>query len=366
MGRSLPFFKMGDAATIFNDLLVEFQNADLSIVNLECPLIVERTPLLKNGPVLGVESDCINGLKKAGIDMVNLANNHILDHGSAGLMNTLKICQEAGLKTVGAGDNLKSASRVVVCEVKGVRIGVYGVAEHEFSIATKEAPGANPLDLISYVRNVQNHRKEFDYLIVLVHSGISGYPLPSPRLLETCRFFAEMGADAIICQHSHCPGCYENYQSSYIVYGQGNFIFDWEPNPGDAWNKGFLIKLGVIEKGKHIIDLIPYVQSDERIGARKISPAEETSFRREIEARSAAILAPDYIYQEWSKHCANLRSSYYKLLMFGHSNNRVTRKLIAASRLAERLYSRKHLLIVQNLMQCESHREVLETILMQE
>ncbi|MGI0009907.1 MAG: CapA family protein, partial [Nitrosopumilaceae archaeon] len=94
IGRNSPFFKMGDAANIFNDLLVEFQNADLSIVNLECPLINERTPLLKNGPVLGVESDCINGLKKAGIDVVNLANNHILDHGRAGLMNTLKICQE--------------------------------------------------------------------------------------------------------------------------------------------------------------------------------------------------------------------------------------------------------------------------------
>jgi poly-gamma-glutamate synthesis protein (capsule biosynthesis protein) len=88
-GRNLSHFISGDAKSIFNDLLPELENADLSVVNLECPLIEESSPIEKNGPVLGAESGCINAIKHAGIDVLNLPTT-ILWTIPKGLSNTLR------------------------------------------------------------------------------------------------------------------------------------------------------------------------------------------------------------------------------------------------------------------------------------
>lgn len=361
--RNLSLFKDGDAESIFNDLLVEFEEADLSIINLECPLITHNTPIAKDGPVLGAESECINGLKKSNIDVVNLANNHILDHGNVGLMNTLKVCQEAGISTVGAGNNLESANRIIVKKVKGIRIGILGIAEHEFSIATKELPGANPLDLINYVRNIRKHKKKFDYLIILIHAGQSNYPLPSPRLMEICRFMAEMGANAVICQHSHCPGCYEQYEGAYIVYGQGNLIFDLSSKPDNPWNKGFLVKLTIADKGKHNMNIIPYVQSGTKIGARRMLENNEKLFLQEISERSLKLSDPSYIEEEWIKLCEDRKHFYYHSILLGFADSLLLNIINRNIHYAEHLFTKKHLLLLENIMRCESHREIIETVL---
>ena len=106
------YFKKGDAKSIFNDLFPEFKYADFSIINLECSLIDKNTPIIKNGPVLGVSSKCINGIKNSGVKLVNLANNHILDHGKKGLKNTIKVCQKEGIDIVGAGKNQEEAGEI--------------------------------------------------------------------------------------------------------------------------------------------------------------------------------------------------------------------------------------------------------------
>ncbi len=361
--RNLPLFKDGNAKDIFNDLLVEFENADLSVVNLECPLITNNTPMVKNGPVLGVDSVCINGLTKADIDIVNLANNHILDHGNEGLLNTLKVCSEAGIITVGAGNNLESASRIVVKEVKGVRIGILGIAENEFSIATNKSPGANSLDLISYVRNIKKNREYFDYLIVLAHAGLSYHPLPSPQLMDTCRFLAEMGADAIICQHSHCPGSYEQYDGAYIVYGQGNLIFDLGIKSDNPWNKGFLVKITITEKGKHEMNIIPYEQSCTKPGARRMLGGNEEKFLQEINNESLKLTDASCVEEEWIRLCNERKHTYYHDILLGFADCTLSDIINKSTHYAEHLFTKKHLLLLENIIRCESHREAIETIL---
>lgn len=254
---------------MFNDLLPEFEKADFSIVNLECPLIKERTPIVKTGPVLGVDDDCVSGLKHAGIDVVNIANNHIMDHGPTGLRNTLRVCSEARISTVGAGENIEAARRILISKIGKIRVGLLGVAEHEFSIATNNSWGANPLDLLDYVRNVRDSTDNLNYLIVLVHGGNEYYPFHNPRLQDTCHFMVEIGANAVIVQHTHCPGNYEEYQNGHIVYGQGNLIFD-RPNRDRAFYEGFLVKLSIAENLNSTMEIVPYFQSNSQIGARKM------------------------------------------------------------------------------------------------
>jgi poly-gamma-glutamate synthesis protein (capsule biosynthesis protein) len=358
VGRNLKYFKNRDVDIIFNDLLQELKKSDFSILNLECPLINKDTPIEKSGPVLGVHSSCINGFKEAGIDALNLANNHIMDHGSEGLMSTLNECTKAEILTVGAGKNLAEARQMLIAKIGHIRIGILGLAEHEFSIAGENSWGANPLDLIDYVRNVESQRSNFDYLIVLLHGGNEHYRFPSPRLKETCRFLVEMGANAVVVQHTHCPGCYEEYKNSHIVYGQGNLIFD-RPNKNMSFYEGFLVKLSISDDITSTMDIIPYLQSGPQAGARKMKKPEEQFFINALEKRSIAIKDDSFLEAQWHQFCNNKKYQYLSKVL-GH--NRVLGKLNINGLLYRVLYRKRELARVRNVISCEAHREVLETI----
>jgi poly-gamma-glutamate synthesis protein (capsule biosynthesis protein) len=356
--RNLPYFRKGDVKSIFYDLCEEFDKAELSIVNLECPMINESTPIMKTGPVFGIPSDCINGLTQVKIDMVNLANNHIMDHGPTGLNNTIRVCRSAGISTVGAGENLESARQIVIKKFGRIRIGILAIAEHEFSIATDNSCGANPLDLADYVRNVKNRRGDFDYLVVLFHGGNEHYPYPSPRLKDTCHFLVEMGANTVVVQHTHCPGCYEEYQGAHIVYGQGNLIFD-APNQDKSFHEGFLVKLSIAENLNSTMEIVPYFQSNSQIGTRKMGDDAEQLFRRSLEKRSIAIKDYAFVQSQWIKFCENKKNTYLSMVL-GH--NRIFRKLNSHGLLVKYFYTKMSLTQLKNIVSCEAHREVLETI----
>jgi len=356
---NLPYFIAGDANSLFNDLLVEFEQSDLVIANLECPLIERASPIPKTGPTFGEPSACINGIREAGIDVLNLANNHVMDHGAAGLKNTLKVCARAGIATVGAGQNLAEARQILVRRIGTLRIGILAVAEHEFSIASNGSCGANPLDLIDFVRNVTNNRRDFDYLLVLLH-GAAEFHVPTPRIRDTCRFMVEMGAKAVIVQHPHCLGGYEEYKGGHIVYGQGALIMD-EAIYRDlkSFHEGFLVKLSIAEDSSSMMDIVPYLQSDPVPGARRMEEEIERHFRQSLCERSGAVQDDRYVSDQWLKFCEDRKHAYLSAVL-GH--NRVLRKLNGHGLLEQFFYSKRALLGVRNLVCCETHREALETI----
>lgn len=354
-----PFFRRGDATSLFHDLLPEFEQADLVVANLECPLIERPSPIVKTGPTFGEPPDCLNGIKAAGIDVLCLANNHILDHGAPGLLSTLAAADKAGVATVGAGQNLEVARRIWVRQLGRVRVGILAVAEHEFSIATRDTPGANPLDLIDVVRNIQDNREQFDYLIVLLH-GSAEFHAPTPRIQDTCRFLVELGAKAVIVQQPHVLGGCEEYRGGHIVYGQGALVMD-EAIYRDrkSFHEGFLVKLLIAEDFNSRMEVVPFVQSDPVPGARKLTGAAEKAFRQRLEERSRAILNEGFVEREWLEFCEANKRGYLSGLL-GH--NRVVRKLNVGGWLTKVLYPKRALLRVRNCVCCETHREAIQTI----
>jgi poly-gamma-glutamate synthesis protein (capsule biosynthesis protein) len=360
-GLDTAVFERGDALGIFHDLLEEFLSADLSIVNLECPLTDVDAPILKTGPALRAPSACISGLKKAGIHVLNLANNHILDHGAQGVENTLRIAKSADVATVGAGLNLACARRILIRQAGDMRIGILGIAEHEFCIATESSYGASPIDLIDIVRNIDARRGDFDYLIVLLHGGKEHYPYPSPQLMQTCRFLIEQGANAVICQHSHCVGCYENYSDGHIVYGQGNLIFKW-PNASPEFQEGILVKLCIDSGCKSQMELIPTQQSHMAAGVRTMSAEKAELLLQAIEYRSSRIRDHEFVNDQWQQFCKSSANSYMSHVL-GHGF--LLRFLNCHFDISQHIHTRKSLLCVQNVIRCETHREVLNTILKQ-
>ncbi len=235
------------------------------------------------------------------------------------------------------------------------------MAEHEWSIARPDLPGANPIDPIAFIRSNRELRNQIDCLIVLLHAGSEGYPYPSPRLQDLCRFLVEEGASAVICQHSHCIGSYEKYQDGHIVYGQGNFVFDY---PGDDMEgrEGLLVLLDIQPDRPPSIRFEPVVQPPDKAGVRLADAGQRERILSGFQARSADIGTAEFIKERWMSFCATKTIPYMNELL---GYNRILRRLNRNGLLLHRLYNGNTLRQQMNGIQCESHREVLLTVLSQ-
>ena len=132
------------------------------------------------------------------------------------------------------GENLSKAREPYIRTIDDVRLGVYCCTEHEYSIATNTQAGANPYDPLFSFDDVRELKKACDYVIVLYHGGKEHYRYPSPLLQKVFHKFAEVGADLVIAQHTHCIGCMEKYGGSTLVYGQQG-ILPFDHSKSDYW-----------------------------------------------------------------------------------------------------------------------------------
>lgn len=360
-GNIQKSFIEGNADEIFHDLLAEIVHADLSVVNLECPLVSHETPIAKTGPVLGANIRCIQGFVAAKWHVLNLANNHSFDHGTQGLVETIRTIKDAGLACVGAGTNIAEAQKPFIKEINGERIVIYSMAEREFSVADEKTPGANPLDLINFVNAIRQYKQK-GIFIALIHGGQEHYLYPSPEMVRRCRFMVDMGADAVVCCHTHCPLPWEIYDGRPIVYGLGNLIFESnlifksKKQVPDGWDKGYFAKLSF--DNRHIrFEAIPYSQSQDVLGAHKMEETTRKHFYNEMERKNDQIKDASFLETLWANHCRE-EKNFYLIGLFGY--NKIMRKLWRI--LLPLLHSKEDLKRAFHLVQCETHHEVLTSL----
>jgi poly-gamma-glutamate capsule biosynthesis protein CapA/YwtB (metallophosphatase superfamily) len=359
IGRNEPLYMGGKITKIYNDLLPHLLESDLNVANLECPLTNESTPLVKAGPALKANEECINGLKAIPNTLLCLANNHILDHGSKGLIKTMELCKEAKIPYFGAGMNDEEAAKPVIQSINGHRIAFWAVAEHEFSITDHDQPGANALDPISFIRFVRKYKDSYDFLIILIHGGKELYPYPTPDLQKASRFFAEEGASAVICQHTHIPSCMEVYNDVPVFYGQGNFIFD-KSSHYKHWNEGFLIRL-IFEKETTVsYELIPYTQSKEKAGAFLMDEKDSKDLLDKFNERTKKVVDSQFVRREWEKECLNDQPKILKRLK---SFNRFFQIIDRRFNLEKILFNKGRIPSLYAYIMCETHRARVHVIL---
>lgn len=355
---NMHLFIKGDANALFGDKLLSLlSSADIRIFNLEAPLTDKESQIEKNGPNLIVPTSAINGIKALNPSLLTLANNHILDQGAAGFKSTQEVLNKNDIPFVGIGNNQLEASKPYLIEKNGVKIGIYACTEHEFTAADENTPGANPFDPLKSLDHISKLKDGCGYVIVLYHGGKEHYRYPSPYLQKTCRKIAEKGADLVICQHSHCIGCFEEYKGASIVYGQGNFLFD--DCDSEYWLTGLLINVEIASKPN--IEYIPIVKKENtiRLAKGKVFDQILSSFNR----RSEEILQQGFIEKEYIKSAEENRDFYLRNFYgFGKWLSIIDRHLLKG-RLLKHKYNKKQVLILQNYMECEAHRELILTIL---
>ncbi len=351
---NLAAFQSGAGAVLSDGLAEVWRAADARLFNLETPLADRKTPAHKCGPCLRSPAGCARGIAALRPTAVSLCNNHILDHGEAGLCATVEALAGAGVSSFGAGPNLKEAEKPFYFTHSGVRMGVYAVCEHEFSVATEQSAGANPLDLLELGERVRAARAGCDHLIALYHGGREGYPYPSPALQKACRKMAECGASLVLCQHSHCVGSFERYHGATIVYGQGNFIFDVDDG-GACFDTGLLVRLEIEGGGAETVDFVPLVRA--RGGAALAHGERAREILDGFFARSERVPDEAFVCAKYEAYAAESKEKLLKVFLSGNPALRTLNVLYG--RRPTRVYPRETKTAILNTLLCESIRELL-------
>ena len=349
-------FYTGKAENVFGDLLPILADSDLVIANLEAPATDCAEKLPKNSVCLKARPADVAVLKQAGIDGVALANNHILDYTKKGFSDTRKALEANGVFFYGAGDP-KEAAKPYFVEKNGVKIGLLAFAEREFNCALDYGVGANLWNDLTGPSSIRKAKAQCDYLIVQYHGGIEHYIYPSPLLQAKCRAMAEAGADLVTCQHSHCIGTREVWGDCEILYGQGNAIFGYKEGK-TAWNRGLIIQISLGKAAA--IRYLPITAAPE--GEKLAEPAAAEKILHNMKEASEKLSDSSFIKAQWEAFCDRQKNEY---LPMSYAWGRVMNKLnrMVGGKLLKLLTKRLDRRNAMNLLRCDAHREVLQTIM---
>lgn len=352
-------FVNGDLCGIFNEVLEDLRKADVVIGNLECALTDNPVPIQKAGPILYAPTRAAETLKEAYFSILNLANNHIRDCGTDGLISTLSICASMGIETLGAGLSTEAARTPIIRTIGGTKVAFMSFAEHEFNSIEENRPGAYCFDPYDDLDRIRMTKDSVDFLVILYHGGIEYYTYPSPFLQKKCRKFVECGADLVSCQHSHCIGSIEKYLSGTIVYGQGNSIFGYRPKD-NSWNTGLMLIVDITNGNKITISTKVITMHED--GVHYAENEYKSAVLDSIEERSSHVQDYKFIKSNWEKFCLSTMPLNIPLLLgWPHGLIFLNRKLRNLP--VNVLYRVKKRNVTNNLIRCESHQEVIRTIL---
>ncbi len=226
--------------------------ADLILGNLEGPITDHKKKLDKTkGYAYRARKASAGALKRAGFHGLSLANNHILDFGVQGMMDTLDVVKSNGMVPFGAGAGVDEARRGVVFDLGGFRIGVLGYSEPFNSykkrgwFAEEDHPGCAALTEEALKEDLARMKKHADYVVVSVHWGVN-YQEVTPYQRRMGKVAIELGADLVNGHHPHIAQGIEIHQGKPILYSVGNFVF------GTLGRYGKLMKLPPGPQGEHI------------------------------------------------------------------------------------------------------------------
>lgn len=226
----------GDALEIFRT-----EQPQAKVINLETTITRSDTHWRSKDVHYKMSPENIGCLTSAGIDCCVLANNHMLDWGVAGLVDTLDTLDKEGIKHVGAGRHLCEAEQPAILRAgKDARVIVFSLGSTSSGIpiewsANEDRPGLNVIEsrsddaIRSIARKITEVKKEGDVVVVSVHWGGNwGYKIPHSQKTLAHRLVDETGVDIVHGHSSHHVKAIEVYKERLILYGCGDFLNDYE------------------------------------------------------------------------------------------------------------------------------------------
>ena len=272
-----------DNAYIWGDALKTIKDADIRIINLETSITHSNTYADK-GINYKMHPENIPCLSLAKIDCCVLANNHVLDWGQKGLLETLETLEKVGIDYCGAGRNIDQAKAPSILRKKGNgRVLVFSFGVNSSGIpynwkATKSKAGVNLLDDLSietvkYIgREIAQYKQPYDVVVASMHWGGNwGYAIPYSHRDFAHNLIELSNVDIVHGHSSHHPLGIEIYKNKPIIYGCGDFLNDYEGIRGHESykaNLGFMYFVTMDTANGHLVSmrLVPTEIKKLRIG----------------------------------------------------------------------------------------------------
>ncbi len=249
----------------WGNLLPLLEQTDFNIINLENTF---TTSIQKLPKVFNFKADPANveSLKQAHINVVNLANNHILDFGNEGLFNTIQALDTTGIKHVGAGKNQKKAKQGVIITKNNIKIGIIGYTDNEPDWkAQTNKPGINYVkvgDIATIQQDIKIIRPQVDILIITIHWGPNMRQHPNQEFTNFAHAIIDSGVDIIHGHSAHIFQGVEIYQDKLIMYDTGDFVDDYAINSLLRNDQSLFFIVTVTKTGINKVQLVPLLISN--------------------------------------------------------------------------------------------------------
>ncbi len=252
----------------WGNLLPLLHSTDLNIVNLETTLTKETKAIPK---VFNFKAlpDRIEVLKKAHIDAVNVANNHILDFGVQGMIDTIEQLDLAEIAHVGAGQGLQAAQKPAIFEKNGLRIGIIGATDNEPGWSAEEfKPGVfyvNVENIKSLCEEIKKLRSKVDLVVLTIHWGPNMQERPSREFQKAAHSLIDCGVDIVHGSSAHILQGIEIYKKRLIMYDTGDFVDDYQVDPVLRNDRSAFFEVTVDKNGIKRVQLIPVLINDMQV-----------------------------------------------------------------------------------------------------
>jgi poly-gamma-glutamate synthesis protein (capsule biosynthesis protein) len=275
-----------------------FHAADLAVVNLECAITAQERKWTGRSKAFYFRADppAAAAIARAGIDAVNLANNHALDFGREGPLETIDLLERAGVASFGAGRTLDEALAPAIVRAGDARVGFVGFTDDPADFAaTEQRAGVAYLDIehdraraLRTMSDAMARTRErgADLVVVSAHWGPNFDDAPEPEIVAFAHALIDAGADVVFGHSPHVFHGIELYGRKPILYAAGDLVDDYYV--GDQANDRALV-FTVTFDGElaRRIDLTPCLITDFRV--LPAPPAVHGEIRDRITRLSAAL-----------------------------------------------------------------------------
>lgn len=241
---------------------------DITLINLETTLTTQTLAVPKVFNFKASPSS-VKTLQEANIDIVNLANNHVLDFGQKGLLETIDVLDSANIKHIGAGKNIQETQQPVILKKNTISIGFIGYTDNEPTwLATATNPGTNYIkvgDSEKIKDSITKLRDTVDIIILSIHWGPNMREKPSQEFVHFAHEMIDMGIDIIHGHSAHIFQGVEIYKNKLILYDTGDFVDDYVVDPLLPNDQSFFFEVTVDKDGPAHVQLTPVIIRDMQV-----------------------------------------------------------------------------------------------------
>lgn len=295
------------------------QKSDIFLGNLEC--VVSSLGIdVNNIDTLEMRAspEVIDELKKIGINILSVANNHINQHGPEVYEDTINTLRNKLIKVIGVkpvdGNETRLHSESICCEINGVKLCFAGYSMEKERYYPNDIRYSK-VNSAQIIHDVTLLKEGNDHVIVSIHWGDEFVKIPNPEIISIAHKIIDAGASIILGHHPHVIQPVENYNDKIIAYSLGNFVTDmlWNPITKQGilleiyLDKGgvYLSRTAVIETNEYCQPYIGH-QNAEDILVNCIESIPNYNEYRKSQARNNRVACYRYILKNITKYKAKL------------------------------------------------------------